>query len=51
MGKLLSKEIAKDLEGDCSNNNDGYNDFDTIKENDYDKDFEKFKKRSGNEAT
>ena len=26
------------------------NDFETIKENEYDKDFEKFKKRSGDEV-
>jgi hypothetical protein len=34
------------------NDNDGKdNDFDTIKENEYDKDFEKFKNRSGNEVS
>jgi hypothetical protein len=35
-----------------SNTNEGTdNDFDTIKENDYDKDFEKFKLRSAQEVT
>ena len=36
-----------DNEGGSANDND----FDTMKENEYDKDFEKFKKRSGYEPT
>lgn len=41
------KEISQDLE----NNEGNDKDFDELKENDYDKDFEKFKKISAPEAT
>jgi pre-rRNA-processing protein TSR4 len=45
----LKKELAEDL--DDNNNSEGLNDdLDALKENDYDKDFERFKKISAPEA-
>lgn len=46
---FLNSFLLLEIDVDLENNEGNDQDFDAIKENDYDKDFEKFKKISGQE--